>query len=189
MSSRLALVLITEDNIDHYLPFLFSIFSDDKMMQHLKGIQASEPANVKERIITKIPRGGRSFIVKLRGPLTEDVGLCGINYVDSKNLNTDFGVLVHIKAWGTGIATECLYLMLVLSFEELKLHRFTLSTDVENAKMRSIAEKIGMNLESIRKDVYLNHGKYHSEAIYVLFEEEWPKVKLLFKEKFNLYLK
>jgi len=49
--------------------------------------------------------------------------------------------------------------------------------------MCKFAEGVGINLEGIRKDVYFCEGHYSSEAVYVVFEDEWPFTKNLMKQK------
>jgi len=54
-----------------------------------------------------------------------------------------------------------------------------MNTDVKNIKMNNFCKKIGMTLESIKKEHYRDNisSEWISDSCYVLFEDEWKNTK------------
>lgn len=85
---------------------------------------------------------------------------------------------LHPDYWGTGINTECKYLMLEYCFEELKTIRVQIKSVHDNLRSRGAIEKAGFTFEGIlRNDKILPNGSYRTAAYYSIIEGEWDKVK------------
>jgi RimJ/RimL family protein N-acetyltransferase len=85
---------------------------------------------------------------------------------------------LHPEYWGTGINTECKYLMLNYCFEELKTIRVQIKSVHDNMRSRGAIEKVGFTFEGIlRNDKILPNGSYRTAAYYSIIEGEWEKVK------------
>lgn len=75
------------------------------------------------------------------------------------------------------MAAECHFLVLEYAFEKLGLHRVEFGTFTENVRMRSFFEKVGIQLESIKKEYFFEDGQFKDDAVYVVFEQDWSTVK------------
>lgn len=93
---------------------------------------------------------------------------------------------LHPDYWGTGINTECKYLMLEYCFEELGTIRVQIKSVHDNLRSRGAIEKTGFTFEGIlRNDKILADGSYRTAAYYSIIEGEWDKVKRDLKQILN----
>lgn len=104
-------------------------------------------------------------------------GSCSLKNIDSVHKNAEFGIIVHHPYWGRGMAAECHLLVLEYGFEKLGLHRIEFLTLETNTQMRRFFEKVGINLECIKRDLFFERGSFIGGAIYATFEDDWDVVK------------
>jgi N-acetyltransferase len=82
------------------------------------------------------------------------------------------------SAQRTGINTETKLLMLGHAFDEWKVHRVTLKTDVRNQRSRRAIERIGATYEGIRRaHTPASDGTIRDTAYYSILATEWPGVE------------
>lgn len=122
------------------------------------------------------------FLVHIRSS-DEIAGTCGFKHIDFAHKNAEFGLIIHHIFWGKGVAVECHLLALEYAFSKLGLHRIRFETFVTNVRMRRFYENVGIQLENIAKEAFLEDGQFVDNAVYVLFDREWPGVKQKLQEK------
>jgi RimJ/RimL family protein N-acetyltransferase len=84
----------------------------------------------------------------------------------------------HPDYWGTGINTECKYLMLHYCFEVLKTIRVQIKASHHNLRSRAAIEKVGFTFEGIlRNDKIFDDGSFRTAAYYSMIPEEWITAK------------
>lgn len=82
--------------------------------------------------------------------------------------------------WGTGLNTECKFLLPQYCFEDLMVNRVQFRAKENNARSRGALEKIGARFEGVqRKDKIEPNGNPRSTAFYSILNDEWPEVKSL----------
>jgi len=82
------------------------------------------------------------------------------------------------SVWRTRINTECKYLLLRHAFEELKMIRVQLKTDLRNTRSQAAIERLGAVKEGVlRNHVILPDGYIRHSVMYSITDAEWPKVK------------
>jgi RimJ/RimL family protein N-acetyltransferase len=80
--------------------------------------------------------------------------------------------------WGTGVNTECKFMLLNFCFEHLGVRRVQLKTDERNAQSRKAILGIGAKFEGIlRKDRIKDDGTSRNAAYYSILDVEWPGIK------------
>ncbi len=77
------------------------------------------------------------------------------------------GVSVHPDYWCRGIATELVKESIELA-RALGVRKLVIETVGENVAMRRVAEKLGFELECIRKNKLFKNGSRHDEYVYSL---------------------
>ena len=99
-----------------------------------------------------------------------------ISAVDKK---LEIGVTwITSRWWGTGVNTECKYLLLQYCFEILKANRVQFRAKSDNLRSRRALEKIGAKFEGVfRKDKIEPGGSARNTAFYSIIDEEWPEIK------------
>lgn len=105
------------------------------------------------------------------------VGTAGFGQISLRNKNAEFGLIIDHPFWGSGICTEVHRLALAYGFEKLLLHRIEFFTDGLNSRMKRFFEKVGIQLEGIKRDSSYWEGRYSDTYEYGLLEQEWPAVK------------
>jgi len=120
-----------------------------------------------KRFFRKLPNNKRAemLIIKCDGRVVGFLGLWRLGrYMEHV---ASIGVSVHPDYWGNGIATHVIKSAIELA-KEKGFKRLEIETLAENGAMRHIAEKLGFELESLRKNRIQKDGIYHDEASYFL---------------------
>lgn len=166
-------------------PALQKILSDPKTMEQLKYMAHLEDGGwtsdqVRERY-EKWAEGQRkqtdiNFTIHIKKS-DEVGGNCGFKHIDLLHKKAEYGIILHHPFWSTGVSLECALLCLDYAFSNLKLHRVTFETFTTNKRAQAWLEKFGAKLESIQKEAFFENGRFQDNAVYVLFEKDWPMVK------------
>ncbi|GAB6989645.1 GNAT family N-acetyltransferase [Paenibacillus pini] len=83
------------------------------------------------------------------------------------------------KVWRTKVNTECKYLLLKHSFEELGVIRVQFKTDSRNIISQNAITRIGGKQEGIlRNHMVLNNGYVRDSIYYSIIDSEWPSIKV-----------
>jgi RimJ/RimL family protein N-acetyltransferase len=78
----------------------------------------------------------------------------------------------------TRINTECKYLLLQHSFEELGCMRVQLKTDLRNERSQRAIERIGGQREGVlRNQLLMPDGHRRATVLYSIIDTEWPAIK------------
>lgn len=91
--------------------------------------------------------------------------------------STEIGYWLGANVTGRGLMSKAIKAMLEFVFEELKINRLVLHTDVRNQASRAVAERLGFKLEGIERQSWLLHGEYTDNALYAMLAEEWRALK------------
>ena len=87
----------------------------------------------------------------------------------------EIGFTVARAFHGRGLACEAAARVLDYVFAELKLHRVTAVTDVENVKSAALLERLGMRREGHFIENIWFKGRWGSEYLYAVLRDEWMK--------------
>lgn len=77
------------------------------------------------------------------------------------------GISVHPDHWGKGTATELIKSAIELA-KTKRLRRLEVEALAENTPIRHVVEKLGFNLEGLKKSRVRKGGQYHDEVAYYL---------------------
>ena len=91
--------------------------------------------------------------------------------------STEIGYWLGANVTGRGLMSKALNAMLEFVFEELKINRLVLHTDVCNQASRAVAERLGFKLEGIERQSWVVNGEYTNNALYAMLAEEWRALK------------
>lgn len=81
----------------------------------------------------------------------------------------------------TAAATESMYLMMRLAFDELGYRRYEWKCDSLNAPSRAAAERYGFAFEGIFRNAVVYKGRSRDTAWYSITSPEWPRVRSAFE--------
>ena len=86
---------------------------------------------------------------------------------------TKIGYWLTQSATGRGLMTRAIEAVLPFVFEELKINRLGLETELGNQKSKGVAERMGFTFEGVRRQGWLNKEKFVDVAVYSMLAEEW----------------
>ncbi|MDG5787176.1 GNAT family N-acetyltransferase [Evansella sp. AB-P1] len=86
----------------------------------------------------------------------EFIGSSGLHYIDWRIPKFEIGYWIDTRHSGKGYMTEAAHRIADFAFDELNAKRLEIICDEKNKKSRSIAEKIGFNLDVILKNEELS---------------------------------
>jgi RimJ/RimL family protein N-acetyltransferase len=107
---------------------------------------------------------------------TEDelIGLLGFYEIEWSNQVAWLGMGIGDRnAWGKGYGTEALRLGLQYAFDELNLHRLTLTVIDYNTRAIALYEKAGFRQEGVFREFGQRDGKRYDMYLYGLLRPEW----------------
>ncbi len=103
-------------------------------------------------------------------------GTIGLLSIDQKNKKAEYYIAMgETSLKGKGISTKASKLILEYGFNELKLNRIYLFTEVENVPAQKLFEKVGFVKEGcIRSDIS-SHGKFVDRFVYGIICDDYLK--------------
>lgn len=99
-------------------------------------------------------------------------GAIGLS-VDPISNSSEIGYWLGESYEGRGIVTRSCARFLDFAFDELRLHRVSLSAAVENARSRAVALRLGMREEGVHRDAGRVADGYLDLVWYGILEDEW----------------
>lgn len=85
---------------------------------------------------------------------------------------------IHPDYWGSGVNTECKFLMLREAFEGLGAVRVQIKAAESNLRSRRAIENLGAVYEgTFRKDRIREDGSVRNSVYYSILDEEWPQIR------------
>jgi len=111
-------------------------------------------------------------------PEGRPVGIIRFLDIDRPNLAVELGTWLDSRFWGSPLNSEAKLLMLTYAFEDEKVHRVQLKTDVRNARSQRAIDRLGAVREGALREAHLVHGGHYRTSIYYsILAAEWPDVK------------
>lgn len=101
------------------------------------------------------------------------VGIISFHHLDQTNKSAHLGYWLAKTAQGKGLMTKCCRVLVNYLFEEMELNRVQINCNVENAKSRRVAERLGFQLEGILRQIEFCNDRYGDWAVYAMLEKDW----------------
>lgn len=102
----------------------------------------------------------------------EMIGAVQLHTKDDINKNCRIGYIISYKYDKKGYMKEAVSKVIDFVFNTLDYHRLEASIVEENINSINLAEKLGMQFESIKKDSYKLGDKYYNNKVYVLINDK-----------------
>lgn len=101
------------------------------------------------------------------------IGDIGLHFFDENNKQVEVGCTLDKHFQGNGFATEALFKILDLLFNDFSKHRITASVDPDNLSSIKLLERLGFRKEAHFKKSLCMDGKWIDDVIYAILEEEY----------------
>jgi RimJ/RimL family protein N-acetyltransferase len=106
--------------------------------------------------------------------LKSTIGITSLTNIDHKNRNAECIIDIGEKEyWGYGYGTEALTLLLSYAFQELNLHRVSLSVFSFNEKAIHLYKKLGFKEEGVSRQSLFRNGGWHDIVHMGMLQEEY----------------
>jgi ribosomal-protein-serine acetyltransferase len=89
---------------------------------------------------------------------------------------TEIGFWLGAGAAGRGLMSRAGRAMLGYAFDTMQLNRVALQAEVDNLRSRALAERLGFTFEGVRRQIWVNAGRYVDMAGYSMLAEEWRRL-------------
>ena len=93
--------------------------------------------------------------------------------VNTLNDSGSIGYWIGREHEGKGIVTRGARRFVEVGFEELGLHRISISAAVGNARSRAVAERLGFRQEAILRGADKTSSGYLDMVVYAMLRDEW----------------
>jgi RimJ/RimL family protein N-acetyltransferase len=131
------------------------------MIEELKSLQPGTPGEWFQFAIE----------LKATGAL---IGDCALK-VERDGRQAEIGFTLSRGHQGEGYASEAVSRLLDYAFGDLGLHRVVAITDQENEPSFALLERLGMRREGVFVQNAWFKGRWTSEYLYAVLEDEWPR--------------
>ncbi len=102
----------------------------------------------------------------------EIVGICSIDSIDNINRKGILGYWLAKEHWGKKITSQAAKKVVEIAFNNCNLHRIEVEHFEENIASKKIIEKLGFQLEGIKRDIFFRENHWHNSFIYSLIKKE-----------------
>ncbi len=169
---RLDLRRLTQEDA----PAIFSIFGDPEVMRFWSSPPLADLAAA-AALIDEIHDLFRSRRLFQWGVCSREddvvIGTCTLYNLDLAHRRAEVGFALRRSAWGRGLATEALEVLIRFSFDRLGLHRLEADSDPENAGSLRVLERQGFRREGYLRERWHHLGKVHDAVFLGLLRREW----------------
>ena len=162
---------------------VFEIFRREDVNRYVGGELMQSITEAEERVKTRLNlfrdgMGVRWAITLLENP-TRLIGSCGYFNLRRGTETREMGYELHPDYWNRGIVTEALRAVLNFAFSTespAHVHRMEAIVIPENIPSIRVLEKLGFQLEGIRREFGYWKGRYQDVCLYALLAHEWKEM-------------
>ncbi len=120
-----------------------------------------------------------AIVDRARGAATGTASLLRINPADGV---IEVGWLAYSPLLQrTVVATEAMYLLMRLAFDDLGYRRYEWKCNALNAPSRRAAERLGFTYEGTFRQAKVNKGRNRDTAWFAILDGEWPAIRAEFE--------
>ncbi|WP_319501063.1 GNAT family protein [uncultured Draconibacterium sp.] len=120
---------------------------------------------------SKTPRSSYMWKVVLR-ETGAFIGVAGFSLSNNKFKLGEIYYKLDPVYWGKGYATELAKRLVLLGFNDFKLHKVEAGVATENKKSVKVLEKIGMTREGLRRKILPIRGEWKDNYHYAIVEDD-----------------
>jgi len=164
-----------------HIPALTRAGRDPEIWEYLRigpGRNREEMTALVEHHLAEQSVGEALPIAILVRPEDQPAGIVRYLEIDRENQGVEVGTWLNPAWWRSPINTEVKLLTLRYAFEEERVHRYQLKTDVRNERSQRAIERLGAHREGVLREHLLRpDGAYRSSIYYSILATEWPEVR------------
>jgi RimJ/RimL family protein N-acetyltransferase len=102
------------------------------------------------------------------------IGHAGLYQIDPRVGKAEFGILIgDASLHGRGIGRQVSAAIVTYAFQQLRLHKVSLTVLATNARARGLYERLGFRIEGTLRDDQWRNGRFIDVVVMSLLESEW----------------
>lgn len=106
------------------------------------------------------------------------VGVVGFPVIDSANRSAAIGYWLDEEHQRRGMMTTAVAALAAHAFDAWQLNRLEIRMDVDNVRSRSLAERLGFQLEGIARQAYRVGDRLNDDAVYSMLASDPARRRL-----------
>lgn len=159
---------------------LFSIFSDERVMQYWSSPPFASLDDAKALLATIDE--GRATQTLFQWGLQERasgrvIGTTTIYDVSRAHRRAGIGYALHPDRWGRGLVREAVGEVLRFAFVEMDMHRMEADVEPRNSRSVRSLESFGFRYEGHQRERYWIMNEWQDSHLYGLLRSEWRRSK------------
>lgn len=171
---RIDLRWLTHDDT----PALLRIFGDSEVMRYWSSPPLVDLAAATQLVdeIQHLFRSRTLFQWGISSRESDEVyGTCTLLNIDKAHRRAEIGFALARDAWGQGLATEAVEVLIRFAFEALDLHRLEADVDPRNDRSLHLLERQGFKREGYMRERWHHLGELNDSVFLGLLRSEWGR--------------
>lgn len=150
-------------------------FNDEEVNRFLMSGRRPNTVEHSRRLLTEAMGSEHQIIFAIiERQSGRHIGNAGLHRIDPINRSAVFGLVIGVReCWHRGYGTEATRLVTDYAFRRLNLHRVELDVAADNPRARRVYERVGYQLEGVRRDAYYVYGAYSDGLIMSVLRPDW----------------
>ena len=156
---------------------IFAIFSDPAVMKYWSSTAQENIAAA----VAMIENIQQAFAIRqlfqwgiCERETSTVIGTCTLFKLDMSHRRAEIGIALGRAAWGRGLASEALAILMNFSFDTLNLHRLEADVDPDNERSLRLFEHQGFKREGYLRERWHLAGEIRDTLLLGLLAREWP---------------
>ena len=158
---------------------LYSFRNDWEVIQYLGGFSAGySRKNLQEWVTAHRNRADEVLWTIAGAGDDKSIGHVGLYKIDNRVRKAEFAIVIGDKnSWGKGLGRKVTQAVVDWGFEQLNLHKVSLSVLAFNKRAIELYRSMGFRKEGALRDEQFRTGRYHDLVLMSLLDSEWRAQK------------
>ncbi|PZR64641.1 MAG: hypothetical protein DLM71_02040 [Chloroflexi bacterium] len=150
---------------------------EGRELAHLAGFKLPFSSVDQERFWQSLQSDAVHQFVFCRLGETAQLGGVGLRSIDRVNGSAEVSIAIGDPgAWGQGLGTDAMNVIVDFAFGELRLQRVWLRVFDYNPRARRSYEKAGFGLEATLRHDRFHRGRHHDSHLMAMVREDWERM-------------
>ncbi|HVP43773.1 MAG TPA: GNAT family protein [Terriglobales bacterium] len=154
---------------------LYSFRNDWEVIQYLGGFSAGySRKNLEEWVTAHRNRADEVLWTIADACSDKSIGHVGLYKIDNRVRKAEFAIVIGDRgSWGKGLGRKVTQAVVDWGFEQLNLHKVSLSVLAFNKRAIELYRSLGFRQEGALRDEQFRSGRYHGLVLMSLLDREW----------------
>lgn len=135
--------------------------------------QPEENEKIRQWYMTRNDQNNRLDLAVVYKESNQVIGEVVFNEYNEETDNVNFRVLLSEASCNKGVGTEAVSMFIQYGMEELELHKISLEVFSFNPRAERVYQKVGFNLEGIKREEFIYNQEYIDTKIYGLLRADY----------------